>query len=332
MTAQSQIQLINQNPKKPTLGDLRARLATDTCLSDRKRANLIWMFGAIAKAVDLPVQDIPACPVFLNAKLKGFAPAQIDLASSTWTNAQALLRFALRRAGIIKAPARRTGRFSPPWTAVLKLPKCGPELIGLSRLARFCSTQGIDPEAVNDVVFADFLTDLETNQLIKNARKSHRRAAQLWNKNCNSTPGWPTQLVPVPNYSKAYAVSWDKFPATLRVDIDAHLAQFDGTDPLGALDVRPLRPSSINTRRHQLHVLVSGMVLSGAPYERFRTLADVVQLEMVKLGLRFLLKRVGGTSHSQAHDVSRTVVSVAKHWVKVPSEQSRSSSSCPKLS
>lgn len=314
-------QLPRTHARKPTMACIRDRVAADLdpTLPLRKRKDMVWAIGAVCKALQISL-DAPADPRVISERLTGFAPATANLAPTTWKNALALVRFAFRRTGVMKSPARRTVRFAPAWTAAMKLPRLKNQMIGLSRLARFCSHQGIDPEAVDDAVFAAFLEDMENNQVLRNARKVHRRAAQIWNELANSTPGWPNQTVTVPTYSKTYALPWESFPPSLKADVEAHLAVLSGADPLADLDVKPLKPSSIRTRRHQLHILISGMVLSGEPASRFETLADVVALSMVQKGLRFLLARVASGSTAQAHDVSRTIVSVAKHWVKVPAD------------
>jgi integrase len=306
-------------PKNPNLADVAAIVAAAADLAPRKKKDISWALGVVARACAGTVHDVPAVPALLSEKLTKFEPAALGLTAGTFKNAMALTRFALRYAGVIKSPARRIVRFAPAWTEVMRLPKLKNELIGLSRFARFCSATDIAPDQVNDAAFDAFLEELTTQDIARNPRKTHRRATQIWNHQANTTPGWPDQIVTVPSYTQRYALDWNVLPASLTADVDAHLSHLAGGDALSCLDVTPLKASSIRTRRHQIHILVSGMVLSGVDPAALKTLADVVAVGAVRKGLLFLIGRGRDGSKAQVHDVCRTVVSIAKHWAKVPS-------------
>ena len=193
---------------------LKSKIMADAGLEARKKITIGWALGTVCRAFNQTLDSMPADPGFIGQQLKGFAPAQAGLAKGTWQNAIVLTRFAMRHAGIIKTPPRRIERFSSAWTEVMKLPRQKTELIGLSRLARFCTDHSIAPEDVNDAVFDDFLVELTTNAIIKQPKKAHRLAAVIWNKLTSTTRGWPNQTVKVPNYSRAYFVGWGTFPAS----------------------------------------------------------------------------------------------------------------------
>ena len=303
-----------------TIAEVRDRILADETLVRLKRTNAALALGSLAKAFGLPAEQVVADPKAIGNVLKKVAAAELGLANNTWRTRQSLIRFALRHAGILAGNPRRTERFTPAWTEVMRLPQAQGELFALSRLARYCSVQAIDPEAVDDKAFDGFLSDMESCEVVKGARKVHRRAAMTWNHLANTTRGWPSQLVEVPSYSRRYAIPWSEFPSTLKADIDAHLASLDGSDPANLLRVRPLKPRSIATRLHQLHVLVTGMGIKGEDKSQFKTLADIVQPDKVRIGLRFLLERVGGKK-AQAHDVAWMAASVARHWVEAPEWQ-----------
>ena len=304
-----------------TMQEVRSRILDDTSLPIRKRKDLAWALMAVARAFMLPPEKMPADPAFISQRLSKFAPVMAGFTLGTWKNALTLTRFAFRRVGIIKTPARRIERFAPKWTEVMRLPSQKFEQIALSRLARFCSEQHIDPDDVDDTVFARLLDSMTSNTVRPGATKAHRQAAVVWNRLANSLPNWPSAIVTVPSYSKVYFLGWDKFQASLVADIDAHLAQLSGADILSDLDVRPLKASSLRTRRLQLGAYLSGLVLSGEDPEELRTLADVVKIGRVKRGLRFLLNRTEHHSKSQALDTARMLLSVARHWVDAPETQ-----------
>ena len=267
----------------------------------------------------------PPCRVPSNSRLTPCRPSRASsilalrasrrrwrvLSDGTWQNALTLTRFAMRRAGIIKSPARQIVRFAPDWTAALKLPALKHDQIGLSRLARFCTERGIAPDGVDDSVFDKFLVELTTNAIIKQPHKVHRRAATIWNKLAMTTRNWPNQTVTVPNYSKVYALGWDRFPASLVGEINAHLDRVAGTDILAQLEGKTLKPSSVKTRRQQLCAYVSALVHAGEDPANLKTLADVVEVARVKKGLHFLpearWKRIegAGARHRASTDLDR---------------------------
>jgi hypothetical protein len=238
--------------KAPTIATVMARIATDPNLTGRKPKDLAWALRSVARAMGHTPSDMPANPRYLSKRLDGFSPVMAGLSADTWQNVLSLTRFALRHVGIIKVPARQAERFAPKWTALVASMGRSGDQIGLSRLARFCTAHGIDPESVNDSVFDAFLEDVTTNAVVRLPHKIHRRAAIIWNQMVQSRRNWPNQTVTVPSYSRTYFVGWDKFPPTLKADIDAHLEVLAGNDILAQLDVRPLKPRSIVARRHQL--------------------------------------------------------------------------------
>jgi integrase len=112
-----------------------------------------------------------------------------------------------------------------------------------------------------------------------------------------------------------------RFPDSLVAEIEAHLRRVSGQDILADLNVRPLKPGSIRTRRHQLGAYLSGVVLSGEDPANIKSLADAVEVARVRKGLRFFLDRADNRSTSQAHDVAQMLVSIARHEVKVQEAQ-----------
>jgi integrase len=136
-----------------------------------------------------------------------------------------------------------------------------------------------------------------------------------------TTRNWPNQTVTVPNYSKVYALGWDRFPASLVGEINAHLDRVAGTDILAQLEGKTLKPGSVKTRRQQLCAYVSALVHAGEDPANLKTLADVVEVARVKKGLHFFLKRAENGSKAQAHDIARLLISIARHEVRVDNAQ-----------
>jgi integrase len=307
--------------KTNTLADLAALIAKDTSLPARKPKDIRWALHTVAKAVGKPMEATLLDMKALNEMLDAFEPAVISIGEGTWTNAKNLTRYALRHAGLIKALPPRKAPLAPEWSAVMRLLSDQGHLFAIGRLARFCTEQDVNPEQVNDQIFDQLLEELESGQLKSNGRKTHRHIAKTWNSLANSVRGWPNELVRVPCYNKRYAVEWSNLPATLKADIDKYIGELDGSGKRLLTRVKPLKPSTIKTRRHQLHIIISGMVLSGVCPISLKTLADVVKPDNVEIGLQYLLDRVGEGRLAQAHDVLGAIISVARHYVKVSEKE-----------
>jgi integrase len=298
-----------------------ARIAADQTLSKYKVQQVTWALRAVSKAMGHTPADMRADPRYISKRLVGFTPAMAGLSVGTWTNAVSFTRFAFRHVGIIKEPAETPERFAPEWTALLRLMGRSGDKIGLSRMARYCTSHNIGPEDVDDTVFSAFLQHLTQNAVVKNGKQVHRRAAKIWNNMVQTTRGWPNQIVSVPSYSRIYFLGWDKFPQSLTAEINRHLDVLGGKDILEPLACRPLKPRSIRTRRLQLGAYLSALVIEGVSPLSLPTLAEALRDDLVLKGLRFFMKRAPAESTAQAHDTARMLLSVARHWLKQTEEQ-----------
>jgi len=104
---------------------------------------------------------------------------------------------------------------------------------------------------------------------------------------------------------------------SLRSDILAYLDRLSGDDLLADVDFRPLRASSIATYDRLLRQFLSALVQRGHDPQTLQSLADVVPLETVKLGLRFFIDRAAGAKSKQAYHIARLLTAIARHWAKV---------------
>lgn len=307
-------------PENPTLADLTTAIAADATLTNRRRDDITSALRTIAKAIKLPLDQVPAAPRFLNGKLKGFVPAMADLKLARWTNVQSLTRAALKHAGLAHMPGRYVAPLPPAWDALFKLLPNAQARFGLSRFCRYCAAEGIAPDAVDAPTFDRFLQAMETDGLIGEPRKIHRTACKLWNKTA-IIPAWPKLIVAVPDYTNTYALPWASFPASLKAEVDRYMERLGGTDILADMDFRPLKPISIAIRKRQLHEFVSATVHGGIDPTRLTSLADLVAMDVVRAALGFLLKRGGGKPSVHAGHIVTLITAIAKHVVNLDDAQ-----------
>jgi hypothetical protein len=185
-----------------TLAALRERVVADATLSARQWQDLSSALRSLGKALQTPLESIPAHPGYLRDRLKGFTPAMAGLTASRWRNILSLTRFALKHAGLAHLPGRYREPLASEWAELVQHLDTAQARFGLSRLFRYCSVHGIAPDGLDDGVMDRFLQDLLTAGLVDEPRRVHRTACIAWNKAAAAIAAWPQQRLAVPDYSR----------------------------------------------------------------------------------------------------------------------------------
>lgn len=302
----------------PTLAQLRERILADETLPLQRRQDIASACRSLSKTLGMPPDAILAEPRQLRTALKGFTPAMANMSPGRWRNILSLLRHALGHLGLTAVPARFQLRPSADWAGLLAQLDVYGERYVLARFARYCTSTGIAPEQVDDAMLAGYLEDLETQSLVHNPRRAHRDTAVKWNRAAASLPSWPQQRLLVADNRPYYAKPWDSFPASLQADVEAWLAWLGGADPLAERDFRPLRPTSLRTRKGQIHEYLSALVLQGEDPANMLDLAAVVTAAQAGKALRFFWDRAGAKASVHAGQIAGVVLAIARHWAKLP--------------
>jgi integrase len=316
----------------PTLADVLAHLGTDQTCSPRQRQDRASAIRTLAKALRRRPEEIPAGPGQLQRLTKAFNPIAAGLSPRRWRNVVSLTRTALKQAGIRTVPGRHTTRLSPAWVDPYRYLNRISLCIGLSRFAHHCSDRCIDPGQVDDQVMADYLETLLEQAVIREPREVHRVTCLCWNEAVATIPTWPKRSVTVPSYVRSYSLPWETFPSSLKREVDAYIERLSGRDLLAELDFRPLKPSSLKSREYQLGQFASALVHRGRDPATIRSLADLVEIDALKEGLRFFLDRSDAKPTKQIHDIASTLKAVARHQVRVaPAHLEQIKSICSRL-
>ena len=214
-------------------------------LTPAARADLKSAVRTVCRVLGMPPDAMPAHPGFLRPKLAAVAPAAHGIEVRRWANVKSLLHKALGIAGIRTMPGRYMAPHSPAWREKYQAITDRSTRLGLSRLTRFCSAQGIEPDEVNDAIASAYLKALEEESLVKDARRIWRDALTCWNRAVLEVPGWPQQTLSVPPLTQRYGLSPDCFPESFRLEVEAWLTRLAGGKFLEQLAFRPLRPATI---------------------------------------------------------------------------------------
>lgn len=304
-----------------TLAQVRARLGAVPGLSGQARADLCSALNTVGRALTLPLDAIPSAPAILRARLDQVRPAALGIKPQSWANTRSRLLKALRLTGVPVMAGRNIGVYTPEWQQLKdrvpgKYARCK-----LSRLFSFCSARGIAPEDVTAATFEAYRTSVEHESLRARHTQAFRETVLAWNAARETIPGWPDVVVPVPDRRDWYALPWSTFPPSLKADIDAMVLDATGADLVGMKARRRIKPQSALRRVGHLQRLISGYVHRGGDPNELRSLADVVQLDVVREGLRFHLDRAGGKPTVGIDGIAIAACTVARQWVGIPQKE-----------
>lgn len=302
-----------------TLAEVITALQADPSLAPTRRRDLCSAVRRVAGMLARDPARLPASLPEIRRALAGITPARAGISTKTFQNLRSDLLAALRHVGANRHPGTAHPPFSPPWRALYeRLP--GKRLQnGLSRLIRFCSALGIEPEQVDDGVMDQFMIFVREHTLARKPNDIHRCTCRIWNEATNCVPGWPQVMLSVPDYrAPRTTLPLSAFPAPFQAEVDRYLDWLTNPDPFD--DSRPrraLRPRTLALRRKQIELAASAWVKRGNPPEALSSLADLVQLETVKEILRHYLSRNEPITPAFLNSLAQALFSIAKDWVGV---------------
>ena len=190
--------------------------------------------------------------------------------------------------------------------------------LGLSRFARWCSGQGIEPGQVSDAVLADFIKAVRDATLHRKPNELHRKVALIWNEAVQKSR-FELRRVSVPSFRQsAKRMDWSLLRDLFGDDLSGYAAWCAGTDSFAA-DARPraLAAQTVKLHQNQVHAAVTALVESGISPTAITSLTDLVTVENFRRILRWRLQMVGGRENAFNRDLARTLVEIARRWVKV---------------
>jgi len=310
-------------PVAGTLATLQAvldRLAVVDGLTDARRRDLASAVRCYAKIIGVPPAAIPLDLAAIRERLDAMVPAEAKVSAKRWANLRSDLAAAFAACGLM--PIVKTAKVKPDaaW-AVLLAPVADPAIRnGLSRFVRWATLRGIAPTAVDAAVIERFVAELTAASLVRRIPEKYGTVAKSWN-GLVALRGGEEGLQPVamPERPTPVRVPWEQLPAAFREDVERHLAWCAVPDPLDPqARAAALAPATIGLRRNHVRSAIQAALEAGMPLERFSSLADLVDPEVVRAILRQCWIADGRKLSAYTHGVAGTLVALAKEWVRVP--------------
>ena len=141
---------------------------------------------------------------------------------------------------------------------------------------RFCSASNIAPLEVDEAVVDRFMGYRAQSGM--SADDAFRRLlARAWNANVGTIQGWPARRLMEPPVKAAVEVAWEEFPEGLRRDVEQYLQGLTRVRrSRTGQRIRPLKPSTIGTRRAELVAAARMAVKAGVPIEVLNSLSALL--------------------------------------------------------
>jgi integrase len=284
-----------------------------TRLRDLKSAakRVAILLGNEAAAITLDMAAI-------SAGLASVNPAALGMTAKRFANIRSDFLAAVKASGVKPLRVELKSPLSPDWVHLFERLSGRRAHIGLSRLARYASAQGIAPKGVNDEVIAGFITAVREGSLHRKPDALHRQVSLIWNE-AGRDPALGLQFVTVPSFrGPVERIDWALLTDAFKKDMKDYLSWCGVSDPFAA-DARSgaLAPRTLRLRRDQIHAAVTALVKSGTDAATILSLADLTSPNNLKSILRWRLNSVDAEPNTFNHNLGKALVQIAFEWVKV---------------
>ncbi len=277
---------------EPSFSDLIAAVEQAGELSEQSRRHWACSLRQIAKWLNRPPAVIQARWQAVQMSVAQLHHARVGVTPKTLANHKSNVRAALRWFAKGQTFPQRGARLQPDW-ARFQQGADKAMWLRVSSLARYCSAHAIGPSEVNEEVFQHYwdyrgqTTRLATNNTAK------RFMVRAWNACAAATTGSPLQRLTEPPLKTAEP-DWEKFPATLRRDIDRYLDGFAKVHrTVSGKRIQPCSASTIRYRRAELVAFCRIAVKLGVPIESLTSLGALLHPNVVELVIEAYWKKNG---------------------------------------
>jgi integrase len=301
--------------EQASLADLDAALEKNATLSPTRRRDLRSAARRVARLIGEESAQIPLDLAALRRRLAACLPAAAGITDKSFANIKSGFLAAVKASGI-KSVHRAA--MTASWRKLMAELSSKRMHLGLSRFARWCSGKGIEPGQVSDVVLADFIDAVRQGTLHRKPNELHRNVALNWNE-AAKTCDLALQRLTVPSFRRpTRRLDWSLLPDSFRSDLDAYLNWCGGSDAFATnARSRTLAPQTIKQQQDHVHAAATALVKSGVPPQAIASLGELLTVDNFRRILRQRHEMVSGGENVFNRDLARTLVEVARRWVKV---------------
>lgn len=289
-----------------SIEDIRNRASE--LMPNRSKAQIQELRSAIkrfADAVRRPAASIPADPEVLRALIAKASPQLAGISNRRWANIRSLIDGALAEIDVLTIRARQRCALSAAWQGEMDLAKKLKTVALLSRFARWCSREGIEPHDVGDSTFNEFEAELSEFSLARDPATNAAEARRAWNAAVAEIPDWVGKAVPTRCRRRTISPAWGDLPSSFVADVDDYAARRVKPSRFDEFEQRPLRSVTVKGHVSNLRRFAGYLIQDGVSAGEFVSIRALLAPANVKRGLELIWGEDETASHNacqSAHD------------------------------
>jgi hypothetical protein len=302
---------MSQTPEH-SFADVIAIIAASDELPKQTQRHWTTSLRQIAKALDKPLETIPARLRAVRADLARLHHAPAGLTLKTLRNYKSNVKSALLWLAREKGIPAHGAPLSLAWEDLRAQIENRFVRWRLSSFMRFCSTSGIAPAEVDELVVERFKRYRAQSGTPTDDR-SGRRLVRAWNSNVGHIRGWPAHRLTEPAVKALTQLPWTQFPEGFRRDIDQYLQGLSKVrKSRSGRRIRPLKPSTIRQRRMELVAAARMAVRTGVAIGDLNTLSALLSPDVVERVLNAYWAKNGDAPKAFTIDLACKFVAIAR--------------------
>ena len=295
-----------------SFADAIVMIAAAKELPEHTRQHWPTSLRKIAEAMGRPLEVVPARYSAVRADLLNLHHLPAGFTAKTLANHKSNVKSALLYLSREKGIPQYGAPLSPAWQELIGQIADSLTRSRLSALVRFCSANDIEPAAVDEITVDRFVA--YRGRCGKPADTAFRRLlARAWNGNVGKIPDWPPRRLAEPDVKAAVEIKWEAFPEGLRTGVDQYL---EGLTRIRksrrGQRIRPLKPSTIRTRRAEMQAAARMAVKVGVAVEKLNSLAALLAPDVAEQVLEAYWAKNGDTPKLFTIDLAARFLSIAK--------------------
>jgi integrase len=297
---------------EPSFVDAIAIIATSDELPKQTQRHWTTSLRQIAKALDKPLETMPARLGAVRADLARLHHAPAGLTLKTLRNHKSNVKSALLWLAREKGIPAHGAPLTPAWEELRDQITDRFVRWRLSSFMRFCSASGIAPAEVDELIVERFkVYRAESGTPTDDA--SGRRLVRAWNSNVGHIRGWPHRRLTEPAVQATTELPWTQFPEGFRQDVDQYLQGLTQVRrSRSGQRIRPLKPSTIKARRVELAAAARMAVKTGVPIGDLNSLSALLASDVVEKILDAYWAKNGETPKAFTIDLACRFVAIAR--------------------
>jgi hypothetical protein len=295
-----------------SFADAIAIIAASDELPEQIRRHWTTSLRQIAKALDKPLEVIPARLTAIRADLAQLHHVPAGLTRKTLQNHKSNVKSALLLLARERRIPRHGAPLTPAWEELRAQIKDRFVRWRLSAFMRFCSASGIAPAEVDEVVLERFLRYRAQSGTVS-GDASGRRMARTWNSNVGIIRGWPRRHLTEPAVKPTTELPWTQFPQGLRREVDRYLQGLTKVRrSRNGRRIRPLKPSTIRQRRMELTAAARMAVRTGVAIGDLNSLSALLSPDVAEKILDAYWTKNGETPKAFTIDLACKFLAIAR--------------------